>query len=47
MRRSLVPWKRILFALANCVALVSVDAGQAPSITEVPRIRAMRATEPI
>jgi hypothetical protein len=34
-----------LFALANCVALVSVDAGQTPSITEVPRIRAMRAEE--
>src|SRR5262249_37931637 len=45
--RSLVPWKRILLALANCVALVSVDAGQTPSVTEVPRIRALRATEPI
>ena len=45
--RSLVPWKRILLALANCVALVSGAAGQTPSVTEVPRIRAMRATEPI
>src|SRR5215510_8064084 len=45
--RSLVPWKRILLALANCAALASVDAGQTPSVTEVPRIRATRATEPI
>jgi len=37
----------ILFALANCVALVSGAAGQMPSVTEVPRIRAMRAMEPI
>src|SRR5262245_51913443 len=45
--RSLVPWKRILLALASCVALVSADAGQTPPVTDVPRIRAMRATEPI
>jgi uncharacterized protein DUF5916/cellulose/xylan binding protein with CBM9 domain len=45
--RSLAHWKMILFALANCVALVSGAAGQMPSVTEVPRIRAMRAMEPI
>jgi hypothetical protein len=43
--RSLAQWKMTPFALANCVALVSVDGLQTPSITEVRRIRAMRVEE--
>src|SRR5262245_58578099 len=45
--RLFVQWKRIPLALAICAALVSVVAGQTPAVTDVPRIQAMRAKEPI
>jgi len=45
--RLLAQWKMILFALADSIALVSGAAGQTTSVTEIPRIRAMRAMEPI